>query len=353
MELADNPGTEIPKTEFIITNKNGVIEVSSPSVNLASEREPLRFAVTLEKAPTPIDIGTVIENITIDNEGPKLQEMMMQVQALRDIPERERPRKILQILRSNVHYAYNDVLEDVAQTDPELARWVAENTGVRSSSAKPLTLSEVVDKGYGVCRHLSVGMLALAKEAGMEGAYLTHQPLISVKRDAEEKYIMKNVTRKDNNQPLFKGDKVGDPVYEGHAWVELRTSQGEWIPVDPSTQLVGDTPEGMQTFKDANYIAAVGASLDIEGFPSPTGHLGNQDLWFTPAEQIHTGILEVNSRPSQKPLRLSLGKKVDEPIDNEQWPKPTEYKGPLNFTISSHSARDGLNVGIVEVKAIK
>lgn len=349
-EQMEVPTPEVTRGEFVFKKEGGAIEVSTPHVDLTSERDPFRFAVTLEKVPTPVEYGTAIENITIDKESPKLQEMIKQAQTLRDIPERERPRRILQLLRSNVHYAYTDVLEEVAKTDPELAKWVAENTGIDSSSAKPITLSEITDKGYAVCRHLSAAMLVLAKEAGMEGAYLTYSSPVFAKEKPNPKYLARNVVRRDTNQPLFKMGDVGEPIWGGHAWVELRTSDGEWIPVDPSTQLVGDTPEGLETFRDANYIALVSQSLEIEGFPGDVGHLGNQDLWFLPTEKTHTGILEVNSKPRQKPIRITLGKKVEKPEDTEQWPKPTQYKGPLNFNFSSVATSNGLNVGVLDVK---
>ena len=284
-ELDQTPPThEALENGFTIKQNDGIFEVSHPMVDLASEKPPLKFAVTLGKVPTFINDGVEIESITIDRKSPKLQGLYDQAQALRSIPERERPRQLLGLLRSNVHFAYTDVLDEVAKGNPELAQWVAENTGINSSSSRPQSLSEVVDKGYGVCRHLSVAMLALAKEAGMDGAYLTYGPT----RDPQ--YLMENVL-KDDNQPLFKMMPPGDKYYGGHAWVELKTSDGEWIPVDPSTQIVGDTPQGMELFRKANYRALVSQSLDIDGFPpGPVDDLGNQDLFFLPGEATHTGI---------------------------------------------------------------
>lgn len=342
-ELPTATTPEAFKRQFVFKKENGAIAVTHPLVDLASEREPLRFAVTLEKVPTQINDGVEVESITIDRKSPKLQGLYQQAQALRSIPERERPRQLLGLLRSNVHFAYTDVLDEVAKTNPKLAQWVAENTGISSSSSRPQSLSEVVDKGYGVCRHLSVAMLALAKEAGMEGAYLTYGPT------PDPQYLMENVL-KDDSQPLFKMMSPGDKYYGGHAWVELKTSDGEWIPVDPSTQIVGDTLQGMELFRKANYRALVSQSLDIGGFPpGPVNDLGAQDLFFLPGEATHTGIVEVNSRPKYKPIVLRMNKEA-EPEDNEKWPKPTQYKGPLNFNISTSTTNRGLNVGVVSVK---
>lgn len=352
-EVEGDLQNETQKSEFAVRNENGLFEVSSPFVDLSSEEEPLKFAVTLEKVPTLVEDGIELYGITIDRDSPKLKEMLKQAEALKGLPEKEKPRRILELLRSNIHFAYNDVLEKVAKTDPELAKWVAENTGINSSSAKPVTLSEIVDKGYGVCRHLSVAMLVLAKEAGMEGALLTQSSGILHKTDL--KYLARNIIRQDNNEPLFKLIEVGKTIENvGHAWVELRTSGGEWISVDPSTQLVGDTQEGLDTFKEANYRASVGSSMEMDQFPKNVNHNGNQDLWFLPGEQRHTGILEVNSQQKKRPIILSLNKKQENAKDNtEVWPKPTKYKGSLNFNLSSHAASDGLTVGIVDVKPLQ
>lgn len=79
--------------------------------------------------------------------------------------------------------------------------------------------------------------------------------------------------------------------------------------------------------------------------------MGNQDLWFLPGEARHTGILQVNSREKMKPIVITLDNTKPEPEDNEQWPKPTEYKGDLAFRISSHEAEfGGMTVAVVDVK---
>lgn len=335
---------EIPQNEFVIKRFEGGFEISSPHVELDSKEAPLDFVIALEKQPTKVTDGTVIENITIDKESPVIQPLLEQARQLREIPERERPRRLMELLRSNVQFAYSEVVDELAKTKPELAQWVVENTGLNSSSARQLKLSEIISAGHAVCRHLSVAMLVLADEAGLQGAYLSTAPI----RDA--KYTAHNVVRHDNGEKLFKMSKVGEPI-GGHAWVEIRTSQDEWMPVDPSTRLVGDTEEGLVTFREANYRALPGYSLEIEGFPKDVGHLGNQDLWFLPGEARHVGVLQVNSREKLKPIVITFGDAKPEPDDSEQWPKPTEYKGSLSFRISSHEADGGgMTVGIVDVR---
>ena len=337
--------SERQATEFKIKQVEGAFGVSSPHVELSSQEKPIGFMVTLEKRPTKVSDGTVVDYIMVDREGPVIQLMLEQARLLKNIPERERPRKIMELLRSKVHFAYHEVVEELNKTKPELAEWVAKNTGIGSSSATPLKLSEIVDAGYGVCRHLSVAMLVLANEAGLSGAYLTTGP------HEEAKYTAHNVVRRDNGEQLFKLSKVGEPI-GAHAWVELETSDGEWIPVDPSVQLVGDSEEGMATFREANYRAIPGFSLEVEGFPIDVGHMGNQELWFLPGEPRCTGILQVNSMRQLKPITLDNTESQLE--DKEQWPKPTKYKGTLSFRISSHEADGpGMTVAVVDVKRDK
>jgi len=324
--------TELLKNKLTIKNEGGVIEVSNPHVDLSSEGEPFRLELTLDKIPTQIEEGAIIKAITIDRESPKLQEMLRQAQELTDIPEREKPRKILEILSSNVQYAYNDTLAELAETDPDLAQRVTNNIEDTYVRPTPLTLSEIVDSGYGVCHDLAVAMLVLGKEAGMEGSLQVYPGI----RTDEAKYALKNVIRKDNGKPLFKGNNPGEIVHPGHVWVEFRTSDGEWIPVDPSPQLVGDTKEGMETFYDANYLSGTNHSLSIEGFPGHVDVMNRKDNWFLPGEARHTSLQEINSR---------------------NWKgQSTSYKGPLNFAISSHTATegtggvDGMTVAIVDAK---
>lgn len=345
-------GSENLKPEFTINHEGDSFRVTSPHVDLKSEADPLLFSVTLGKNPTPIEQGTIIDNVTIDNKSPKLQNILQKARALREIPERERPRKILELLKSNVGFAYDDVMAEVALDNPEIAKWVAENTGPNTSTYNKVILSEVVDYGYGACRHLSVAMLVLAKEAGMEGAYMAYSSPVAPTLEPNPKYLIRNVTRSDNGQPLFKSSAPGDFVWSSHAWVELKTSDGDWIPVDPSTQLVGDTPEGLQTFQDANYIAYSTASFQIDRLPENVWDYDLGSLWFLPAEKSRTGVIKINCRPKPKPSVVGSGDSLDSDraIDDEQWPKPTTYKGPLDFVVYSKIPYNSLNVKVVDFK---
>lgn len=92
---------------------------------------------------------------------------------------------------------------------------------------------------------------------------------------------------------LCKSDNnYGTNIPVAHAWVEFRMNDNTWLPVDPSTELVGDTEEGMATFQAAHYQAQVDRSLKLglpEGFSAGT----TRGLEFLPGEAQHSGPLEI------------------------------------------------------------
>ncbi len=331
---------ENPRPIFKINQEGDSFRVTSPHIDLKSEGDPLLFSVTLEKAATPALPGKTIDNITIDSESPKLQEMREEARVLREIPERERPRRLLELLRSNVGFAYEDVMAEIAVDRPETASWVAENTGPKVY--KNVTLSQVVDYGYGVCRHLSVAMLDLAREAGMEGAYASYSPPMAPTPEQDPRYLIKNVIRPDNGKPIFRTGAPGDYAWSAHAWVELKTSDGEWIPVDPTTQLVGDTLEGLETFREANYIAFPTASFRIDGLPPDTKDYDFGSLWFLAGEGKKTGTIKINSRLRPKISIIGAPEKTTF--------EPTLYSGPLEFIAYSKIPQNSLNVKVADIK---
>lgn len=346
-ELSNQPSKEALTNQFCITPIDDGYSIVAPRVELASDEKPLEFQVTLEKAITPIEKGGTIANIIIDYESDKLKSMLNQARQLQELPESERPRKLLELLRRNIVFAYNDVVEELTKTNPGLGKWIAENTGINSDGARQLRLSEIVDAGYGVCRHLSVIFLVLAKEAGLEGAY------VSSSRTDKEKYDLQNITRPDTGEPLFRMTAVGQPI-AGHAWVELKLSDSNWMPIDPSTNLVGDTDEDLKIFKKANYRAMPVLSFCIEDLPPDVGHQGIMDLSFLPGEAVHKGIIKINSQVKIEPLRLNSELENEgKTKEDGEWPKPTQYSGKLSFQIKSRRSFYSMNIKVLNVQFLK
>jgi hypothetical protein len=303
--------------------------------------------VTVKKLPTSVELGDSIENIIIDNESPKLQQMRAEAAALQSLPQRERVRPLVDLVRKNIHYAYPWVMEELKQKDPDRAKWVEENTGVMSSRSTPITLSEIVDGEYAVCRHLSVVTLSLAKDAGLQGAHLVYQPT----EDPESK--IKNVLRKDTGGQLFQSVGVNESFESNHTWVDLLLDDEEWIPVDPSVQLTGETAEGMETFKEANYRGTLVPTLEADGLPPHTYGAPLTNLQLLPGEKTSSGYYVVNGARRLKPIRAkSSTELVEIPGDSniaEEWPKFPRYQGALDFTLGSQQSYTGTNIELMSV----
>lgn len=316
------------------------VSLGIPHVSLSSEGQPIRLEVVLDRIVTPATEGNIIDGITIDRKSPILIEMYERAYALRELPERTRPHRVLELLRSRVQYAYGNVMADVAKEDPDKAAWVDDYI----HGDKDVTLSQVVDHTYAICRHIAVGYLALAQEAGIQGAYATYQAPGTID---DPRFLMRNVMRADTQTPLFRSTPVGNVFYDGHAWVELKMSDGEWLPVDPITQLVGDTREAMETFRAANYRESVG--LDVEGFPPYVGVTDSLDLQFIPGEITHHGVIKINSKPKMRPSAPKKGAIIRVNTQSD----PTSYDGPLHLSFSNRPSRRALNVTVRNVVVSK
>lgn len=208
------------------------------------------------RKPNQLEVGDIISYtgaplITIDHHGSRIEYLSNQAELLRALEPTERPRAVLELLSQHMSFAYPSAIEKLRETNPNEAAWLAANISGGESGYPQVTLSEIADHGYGVCSHLSPLYLWLAQRAGLQGVLVTH---------AQKK--MTNVTRRDTGQPLFKSVAVGQPVAD-HMWVELYLDNGEQVLIDPSTRLVGDTPETVQTIAEAGY--ASGDGFLIEG----------------------------------------------------------------------------------------
>ncbi|MCX6811695.1 MAG: transglutaminase-like domain-containing protein [Candidatus Berkelbacteria bacterium] len=312
----------------------GGFEISIPHVELDSENEPgVKLEIELEKLPIQITEGTIIgtpNGVIVDAESsssPKLKEMVEKAKELRTLPEVERPRQIMEIIRAKVNYAYDEVVKELRQTNPELADWVVKHAGIYSGGE--IKASEIAESGYGVCRHLGALAVILAKEAGLEASFET-----SIIRKKEDGF--RNVVRRDNVRPLFRNFKPGEGFSEAHAWAEFKLPDGRWMPMDPATKLVGDNDQELETFREANYKSNPINSLCFENLPANVSPMDNQDLEFKPEESSHSGALAVNCQQ-----RLTKGVRA-----------PQSYSGPLNFQIISQPTTEGMNVRVKSVKVI-
>ena len=331
-----NESSSEPMNQSEIREIEGGFEVSIPHVELSSEEGPgVKLEIEIERVPIQISEGSIIGvmgGVIVDIESspsPKLKEMVVKAKELTDLPEGERPRKIMEIVRSKVNYAYDEVVEELRKADPELADWVVKYTGLNSSGEK-VKASEIVNSGHGICCHLAALAVILAKEAGLEASFET-----SFAMSKEEGF--KNVARKDNGEKLFKSFELDEIFTIPHAWAEIRMSDGKWVPIDPSTKIVGDNDTELQTFKGANYKSTP-YSMRIKNLPGGVSLMGNRDLQFSSGETVHSGMVTINCMPL---LDLIRETKI-----------PESYSGPLSFQIISQPTTDGMNVRVKSVKVI-
>jgi hypothetical protein len=202
----------------------------------------------------------------------------------KDLPEKEILHKILEILRKNIDYPFEEKVEEIRKDNPELADWIDKYVPINKF---PLggsnKLSDIFEKGYGVCGNLSLAYLYLAEKLGFKGIIFYGDEI-------------KNISRSDNKEALFKSREVGAPA-PVHFWCEIRLSNGEWIPVDPSTKLVGDD-EGIDDFRRANYIGRA-LSLPIEtNFKNPSDVVLNFPIKidFLPGEKEGRALCKLNKK---------------------------------------------------------
>ncbi len=321
-------GEKIRKPEITFDKSGTTIIYRNLQLN-ADNPISSEVTVVVQKHPTTLLEGKsyASNTILIDGETERMSEMASQAEALKAVPETQRPRAVLDLLRSNVHYAYDDVVETVSKSDPELASWITLNTGV-NASASNVPLSELIDKGHGVCRHLAVAYLWLAQKAGLVGTLMV-----------SDYGGVKNVKRIDTGEQLFKSVEVGQPL-PAHAWTEIKTNDGQWIPVDPSVKLVGDTEEGLATFREAGYEGIWGYGIETNAEPAEL--LPNSTrMTLAPAQPTAEAKFSMILKSTKPTIRL---------FKENLPPTNTPYSGEGKLQINTTQNSGIVNLSLVSVK---
>jgi len=282
--------------------------------------------VLVEKRPRELVEGEsyLYGDVLLATDSEKMAALADRAQLLKELPEHERARPLLELLRSELNYAHSDEIEALSETDPERAQWISVNSGV-SATADNVPLSDVFEAGFGVCRELSVGYLWLAQQAGLRGVL------------SNSRYgTIQNIQRTDTDEPLFKSVDVGEPPND-HVWVELQMSDGTWLPVDPSVRLVGDNEEELRMFQDAHYQCFVAASLDASS--------DNRALYAQPklGATIRAGEAQAEIAYHLELARIStmvLG-------GDEIAPTYEPYKGPAVMLLEIEDRNSAVHIGII------
>lgn len=126
-------------TEITVNETSpGIFEIYAPRPYLKSGK-PLEFLITLEKVPTEIREDMMICNVTIDGAGKSMMETILNGE------KRLTPHKIYSHLHDYLKY-------DCVRFEGSKYCGI-DDTGT-------IKLSDLLNRGRGLCTHLSVAMLA-------------------------------------------------------------------------------------------------------------------------------------------------------------------------------------------------
>lgn len=246
--------------------------------------------------------------------------LMEEAENLAELPEEERLFALMELVQSKLEYPYPDVIEVAQAKNPELKEWFEQNFG-ENPSVGNLHLNDFLKNGYGDCKIMAAAYILAAQSAKMRGIY------------ANSVNVLKNVVRPDTGKPVFKSTELDRDTDSAHAWVEIQLSDGRWVPVDPTTNMVG-LGEMMKVFKQAGYNTPV----SFESEAPQELELEGGDSYFAPGEsekELH--------------LKLKIGStmKFDKGGITETL-KTDKFSGSVDLNLSSSTDSKSTNLVFVE-----
>lgn len=320
-----------------IKGANGGFEIDSIGMVNFSPEDLIEFTIESEKRPRVIKPGTTIDRMIndVENYGEKMQTMVAGAHEIGKLPEEERPSKLLELILNNMTYAYKDRLADL---NDEQRAWIEENVLADSRLKEAINLSDVAESGFGLCRHLSFLAIVLAQEAGLEGNYYGGMTTFTNLPRKESDY-----QATDNRPALFRSFNEGRSVEATHAWIEVKvmtkTGETKWVPIDPATQLVGDTKERLRTFLDAGgYTLPSKISIDAKV------QVGSKTIQADVEGKVFPGESKILSKlvvTNEQHVILGRPMKIIE---------PELYRGPLSISLTPNDYRDTIKMNLIAVK---
>ncbi|OGH79283.1 MAG: hypothetical protein A3I74_00080 [Candidatus Magasanikbacteria bacterium RIFCSPLOWO2_02_FULL_47_16] len=218
-------------------------------IELTPEQEfPINIRV--RKEPIEVQDGDSLgsNSVEVKFEGEALS-LMEEAEKLSELPEEERLAALTELVRSKLKYPYPDVMETAGAENPELKEWLEKRFGPNPSLWK-LELNDFLKNGFGDCKIMAAAYLVAAQSAKMKGIY------------ANSGVSLRNVTRPDTGKPVFRSVELDRDTTSAHAWVEIQLSDGRWIPVDPTTNMVG-LGEMIEVFRQAGYNVPVAFKSEV------------------------------------------------------------------------------------------
>lgn len=260
--------------------------------------------IQIRKAPIEIEDGDSIggNGVEVNFKGRSV-ELMRAAEKLKELPEAERLGAVMKLIHEKLKYPYPETTENDSRDNPDLKKWLDERFGERPRIGD-LELNEFLERGYGDCKIMATAYLLAAQSAELRGIY------------ANSGTALKNIKRPDNGQPIFRSVEVDRDLNSAHAWVEIQLSDGRWIPVDPTANMIGEG-EMLKVFQEAGYKIPVAYVDEV----TPKGlYLDRGEALFDPGE-------------SEKMLRPRL--KIAREFNKTRKPKMDRYAGDVDIVLSS------------------
>jgi hypothetical protein len=290
--------------------------------------KPYEFPVRLEKGPIEVNDGDELgsDAVKVKFEG-ELASLMEKATELKDLPEKEKIAALLDLVRSKLSYPFPEVIEAAKKENPELGEWLEYYFGKNPKQSFGIDANECLGRGYGDCKIMSAAYLAAGKSAGLKGIVAGGH--------------VKNIERPDTKSLIFKSSELQRDQEVGHAWVEIQLSDGTWVPVDVSTNIIASDPEMLEFFKNANYRTLTGGHME----ELPKGLQGTLvDAYFEPGqgEGNFTARIEImksfdftRNAPTPRAPKFALD----------------EFKGDLQMRLESSTDRKWMDLSVVEEPA--
>ena len=150
---------------------------------------------------------------------------------------------LIELVHTTISRANPAIIEKMSLERPEEAEWIRKNI-LKPTWETRIHVLDLLHYKHGVCRNYAWLFLWLAKHAGLTGRLL--------RTNADQ---LLNIRHPHLDRPLWNSFPEGTIGPAPHLWVELYMKEDTWLPIDPTTKLVGDTPEGLKAFHDARYYA--------------------------------------------------------------------------------------------------
>lgn len=273
--------------------------------------------IPVSKIDIKDEVGLRHEGIELDEITPKINQIKNEIASMCEgKKDREKPRIILDIMKKYMQYGFKDII-----VDNKLAQEVV--------SLSKCKISELVESGFGICKHLSPLYLYFATEVGLSG-------LLQIS-SGQEDFI--NIYRdKENKSKLFQSKEVGQKI-GGHMWANIEID-GEWILVDPSVNLVGDNESDLAIIEQAGYKSLIYA---------PSIHSDSPENIRITGKSIYNPVVKTG-----KPAEMKISAQNMDLVEQVRFkapnlpPKTENFKGVIDCDIETECIFGGAKLIITE-----